>query len=446
MRYKVGYLERVIIFVVVIVGIITALIFSGRYPLPWLEKSVRYKIISSRAYGLKPGGFVKMKDLEIGVIEEVKINPKNKIEITFSVKKEFADKIRQDSLAYIIPPPILGNYEIEITCGSSFMPKLKEGSILKLIEPGPDLMAQVNALASKFEPQLEKLNTILTNIENITYDIHRAQGSLGLFIKNKELYDKVMEMMDASNNLIRVLQPITGDLAKTSQKLPPAIERVQTLLQDFQKISSEIKEMTANLKDTTVSTKKIVKNIEEGKGTVGKLIKDESVHQLTKETLKSTSNIMGKVDSINISPGMDASYYGGQDLLVTKIYSKVSASPFQFLQLGGAFLGQGNKGSKSKPEILFGQRLKNQKTTISAGIIEGGVGGGVDYKLKKNLKLLVEGRNTNRDYSYDKNIDNFLLRSYLGIKVEDNLTLKLGITDILNQPKISTGIIIEEKR
>lgn len=425
MTIKIGPYERVLVFLIVIVAFIIGIIRVGG--ISFLSKEKKLKVVATKSYGLKPGSKVKMKDIEIGKVEKVILDEKNRVIIFFRIKKEFKDKVKKDSVATIVMPPLLGTPELHITCGSPLARDIPENSRIPLKEPEGDL---VSTLQEKINPLLVKLDSAVGNLNILTEEILRGRGTIGKIFMNDELYTEFLTFAKNSNLVLENLQKISGNIAKASERLP--------------EITTEVNSSLENVQEITSSAKKIVTKIERGEGTVGKLVTDDSLHKKTKEILTSTSGILKKIENINISPGMEAGYYGKQDVAVSKISAKISGKDNTSLKIGGAFLGYKDRGTKTRPEVLFTKEIPSKKISLKAGILEGEVGGGVEYFLNKKMELSLEGRKTSRKNTYDSNLDDFILRGWLGVKIKDYLKLKVGINNIADKPAGSLGISIEK--
>jgi phospholipid/cholesterol/gamma-HCH transport system substrate-binding protein len=428
MSVKIGPFEKVLIFLIVGFGI-TILIIRSSGDIPFLRRDKKFKVIAKKSYGLKPGSKIKMKDIEIGRVERVFLDERNRVVIFFTVKREFKDKVKKDSIATIFSPPLLGTPEIHISCGSLLAKDLPEGSQIPLKEPGEDL---ITALQEKINPILEKMNSTLENINLITEEIRSGRGTLGRVILQDELYNEIINLAKNSNLLLMNMQKISENIAKASERLPEIVNVADKSLE--------------NVEEITESTKTIIGKIESGEGNIGKLVKDDSIYKKTKEIANSTSNVLKKVEKIKISlsGGTEINYQGRRDVLVSKIYAKVSPSKTNSLQIGGAFIGNENKGTKAKPEILFIKALHNKKISLKTGVLEGEVGGGVEYFLNDKMKIGLESRKTSEKNNYDKGLDDFILRGWLGVKLKDSLGVRLGIDNLLDKPGISFGITVEK--
>ena len=437
MRFSLSKLEkRALAFVLVTMVIVVGLVWSKTSRQRWFQKQKRFKIVTARGCGLKAGSLVKMSDLEAGIVESVEFNSKNMVVTTFGVYPNFQDRVRKDSRAIIVAPPILGNVGISITPGSLKSPRLKDGAVIPCSAP-KDLLSSLGSIPEKIDPSLKKLEIVLANIEAITGDIERGRGSLGRILKGEEFYNQLLALLEGSNKVIAGFEPTSLNLAKASERLPQILESAKKTLEGLQRLAQDLEQVAKR-------TESITEKIDKGEGTVGKLVSEDAIYEKAKSTLSSAESILGKVKQVKIktSTGMDTAYYGKQDLLVSKVYSRLSSNPKQYLQVGGAFFSHKRDKVQGKPELLFGQKLP-QGYNIRAGVLEGNVGVGIDYNLPgKDMQLTLEGRKTSNKNNYDQNLDSFLLRSWVGIKVKDYLRLNLGVDNILDKPGFSSGIIL----
>ena len=72
--------------------------------------------------GLQAGAPVLVQGIEVGEVGEVRLTAENRVLVTCQITSQFRDHIRQDAVAYVVPPPLLGGTKVEIDPGEAAEP------------------------------------------------------------------------------------------------------------------------------------------------------------------------------------------------------------------------------------------------------------------------------------------------------------------------------------
>ena len=206
--------------------------------------------------------------------------------------------------------------------------------------------------------------------------------------------------------------------------------------------------------ETLSSVKRIVENIEKGKGTVGKLLGEDNLYQTAEESvasLKQTSQkaqaLLDKFERLRTFLGYNGEYNFEEEKVWHRGYLRISPTPDKYYLLGVSKLGTSKdeeeaeevdeeKKYEVKFDLLLARRFK-ESITLRAGVIESEGGAGMDYEAAKSrIKFSMEGRAS--DFS-----DPFFLRFRLEYRIWKNCFLTAGVEDILDEPGALAGIRLE---
>ena len=116
-----GFLLVLIIFTVVTLLVIA----QGK---GWFQPQNTYLVKFRQGYNLRQGSLVKMFNAEIGKVAVLGITQtmgQPQVEVTLKVNEEYANLIRQDSVAEVVSPTLIGSEYVEISPGSSGYPKIE---------------------------------------------------------------------------------------------------------------------------------------------------------------------------------------------------------------------------------------------------------------------------------------------------------------------------------
>ncbi|HYG24956.1 MAG TPA: MlaD family protein [Verrucomicrobiae bacterium] len=251
---------------------------------------------------LKVGDRVKMAGVEVGRVENIQLNATaNKVRVTMKIRKNAG--VRTDSLAVIRFAGLMGQNFVALNFGTPGAPLAVNETILQTAEQ-PDLnaiMVKLDNVASGVENLTrsftgDKIDNLLgpftdflkanqvpltmtiANLQNISAQISRGEGTIGKMIYDEALYASAVTTV--SN-----LQHATGDIQLTLAEARKVVDQVnsgQGTMGRLLKDESLYNETTASM----TNLREILQKINQGQGSVGKLVNDQEFYRNAKLTLQ----------------------------------------------------------------------------------------------------------------------------------------------------------------
>jgi phospholipid/cholesterol/gamma-HCH transport system substrate-binding protein len=131
----------------------------------------RYTIYAdfTQVAGLAEGATVRLAGIQIGRVKSITLSsePGGKVRVAMSVTKQYANRIRKNSIASIATQGLLGDKIVEISVGSAESPTIQAGEVVATRDPfeitdavaqSADTIKSVTALAEAFRKTAESLN------------------------------------------------------------------------------------------------------------------------------------------------------------------------------------------------------------------------------------------------------------------------------------------------
>jgi phospholipid/cholesterol/gamma-HCH transport system substrate-binding protein len=343
-KKNIGFSQlRVGLFTLAALLVLAFLILNATGDFNPFEKKMRLKVRFTAADGLRQGAEVQLAGVPIGKVEDVRLlspdDPEEaKIEARLAVSqslegKPVSERIRSDSTARLMAVSVLSNDKlIDISPGSMKGEPVQEGHILEsrsatginqLTETGNDLLQQINKLAIPANEILNKANrgegtlgrvinddslyknldtsvaearTTMIKLQSILDEIKSGNGTAGKLLNDPELYNKL-------NNTVAQLESISVDLRGgrgTAGKLlteDALYNDVRGGLADLKVAVNELRGTIKNLDEVAVQIKGIAGDLNAGKGTAGKLLKDDALYTEVRASLSKLDNILGGAES-----------------------------------------------------------------------------------------------------------------------------------------------------
>ena len=302
---------------------------------------------------LNEGATVRLAGVQIGRVKAVNLpsEPGGKVRVDLAIAKQFANRVRKNSVARIETQGLLGDRIVEITVGTADAPPTKNGDVIvardptdftKIVSQGADTVKSVAALAESLkttadtlrqskliedasatlastrkvtdrvarmvdevekgrgwahaliyeEPvALRKMNDVIATTQRLLDRVERGEGAAGVLTSSQSTVS-ARRFVAAMDKLSRMAeQPGTAD-----EGLVPALlfdPKYKNVLEDLKVVAHNFREVSDRLVG--------------GKGTLGELIKDEpadaSIRQASRDLQAALANLKEITAKINEGEG-----------------------------------------------------------------------------------------------------------------------------------------------
>lgn len=206
------------------------------------KKEYSLKAYFKSANGLRVGDVVAVAGVEVGKVKQIKVL-EDKIEVIMRLDRQA--EVRADSIAIIKMTTLLGGKYVDISLGTPGAEVLPANSTVVSREAD-----DVNALVAK-------MNTVASEAQDLFNSLNNNQ---------KKISDKISGLIDENESDIK------------------------TAIKSFS-------EAGPKLSQTLDSVKTVADRIEQGQGSLGKLLKDDELYDDIKLTAANIKSITAKVDS-----------------------------------------------------------------------------------------------------------------------------------------------------
>ena len=242
---------------------------------PKIEEGYSFQVKFDDILSLTKGNDVIYSGLTIGEVKEVgKIGGASSSEITpivtLSIKKEYEDILYKDAVFTIKSPLFVGDYWVEVSRGiPRSQDKIVKGEVLEgVAELNPSkLPAEIQKGLKPILINFESFSTGLvslfnpTTIDDLKQSIANIKEST---IKAKTLTDKFDIEGDGIKLDMQVFNETMANLSKVSSELKISLDNIEDASRNFKKASEDIKDISGKLNN--------------GEGSLGKLINDSDLY------------------------------------------------------------------------------------------------------------------------------------------------------------------------
>jgi len=275
---------RVGITVLVASVTLAVLIFVMSGTVSPFSRKVVLRAYFENSAGLVKGAPVRISGVDAGNVSDINIirSPERRltpVEVKMKVSALFQTdirrgtgnpKIKDGSLATLATQGVLGATFVDIDSSRAQGPPVKDGDELQTTET-PALQ---DVLKSS-QGTIDKLNVILTRVDDIVEAIQNGKGSVGKLINDPELYNR-------ANDAIAELQKLANQIGQGKGSIGKLLYSDEL----YDKINDSVTKLT-----------KIVDDINAGKGNAGKFLKDEQLYTNLNQTAAKLKDLMNDIDA-----------------------------------------------------------------------------------------------------------------------------------------------------
>ena len=243
--------------------------------------------------GLVVSSPVFIKGYKAGKVSEVEYMPETgTFHVLCSVRKEFV--IPEDSKMMICAMDIMGTKAVRIELGTSET-FVKDGGFLQpAIESGliDGLAGEIAPLLSKVSSTLDSLGVTVSGVNRVlneknTHSISRTISHLESTMADVKKIAATVEGRSAE------LDAFICNLAELSANFNVIAEKVDTTVSGVNGVMDTLN--ASDLEGTIASMKALLENINDPDGSIGKLLKDDSVYNSVDSLLKDVDVLVNKI-------------------------------------------------------------------------------------------------------------------------------------------------------
>ena len=225
--------------------------------------------------GLVPGAKVTINGLTVGKISEIDFLPNStKILITMKIRDELVFSSRSTALLYetgliggmaVSIKPVFDN-EKKIISGDTLASEVKPG-LTELIN------RQIEPLQAKISSMLSSADSLFIGVSNVLDN--NTQLNLKSTLQN--LSNTTQNLNEASSSLIKILDNNQNYINTTFNNFSDTSANLKSITDSISEANISL--TMRELNETVRGLNLIVSSIEKGKGTLGKIVNDESLYE-----------------------------------------------------------------------------------------------------------------------------------------------------------------------
>ena len=286
--------------------IAAAIILERVGSLEMFQSGKNINALFASAQDLKVGDRVKMAGVEVGRVQSISLTNDR---VLVAMKVNSKASVKTDSTARIKFTGLLGQNFVAIDFGTPQGEPLKNDQFIATAE-----QADLSAM-------MQKIDNVATGVENLTksftgFKIDTLVGPLRDFINQAKdpLTTTISNMQTISTELSTQITQGKGTLGK--------LVKDEALYNTALSTVSNLQDTATEIKATVADARKVIDQAKNGQGTVGKLLTDDKLYRETTESMTNLKEILQKVNQGQGTVGKlvnDQEFYKNAKLTLQKL-------------------------------------------------------------------------------------------------------------------------------
>jgi len=254
------------------------------------SRTYKYYVVYDNIDGLTASNPVLLNGLNVGRVQEIKLlqNQKNHLLVSLDIQKGIV--LPKGTVAMLADGGLLGGKVIHLSIGGSSINLQDNDTLVGKREAGISAVLQEKAL-----PLVTHADSLVLNLAAVAEGFKETGKILNQMIRN---YDRTgNEVQGLVNENRKNLLVMTSNLNKLSESLIETEKGLKPLLAKTGSLADSLNalrlgETVQNANRTISDLRGLLTSVESGKGTAGKLIKDETLYNNLNGTVVSLNKLM----------------------------------------------------------------------------------------------------------------------------------------------------------
>jgi phospholipid/cholesterol/gamma-HCH transport system substrate-binding protein len=391
-----------------------------------LRKGYTVDVVFENVSGLSKDADVQIAGVEVGRVQDIRLKD-GKALVRLRIRSDVA--LEADVKASIKTHGILGDKYIEITPGTKGMAFIKEGEQIMNVERQADidrLIHQIGAIADDIKTVSGSLSNVMggqagqENIGGILENMRMLTRNINTLVVSNEATIRAMFLnaQDLTGNLNRMVVQNDAKVGEVIDNLKGASKEMEKTFSSFSAIAEDVKKGQGieKLNKTLASLQEVSDKINQGKGTIGKLVNDEETINNLNQSLAGINRYVTKAEQFRTFLEYEGQYLTDTRNYKSTVNVRIQPREDQFYLLGVVSDPRGKRKVTNyttngvtteveewdKSSLLFNAQIgkRFRDLVVRGGILQSTGGFGLDYlTLNDRLKLTFEAY----DFATDRN-------------------------------------------
>lgn len=255
-----------------------------------LKNQLTLYAVYDNSKGLLPGDLVTINGMQVGTVSSLKFHPRQdgSVIVTFTINNDL--EMPSNTKAKL-SSSLMGSVSIELILGDS----------RQLLQSGDTLVSQSDT--GTMEMISETILPIKNNLETLLVSLNDLTNNLNDLINNELKYDLNRGVDNFANSMenIKVISANLQQLVDSEDgKLVQVVNNLEVITEDFAVVSDSLKRIDYNrmilsLENCIAEFNALLEGINNGEGSAGLLVKDDSLYINVNETVATLQSLLDEI-------------------------------------------------------------------------------------------------------------------------------------------------------
>jgi phospholipid/cholesterol/gamma-HCH transport system substrate-binding protein len=259
----------------------------------FFSSTAHYYAVYDKIGGLQESSPVEINGYKVGVVQAIEFidATSGRLLVEFSVDKNF--KLPKNTVAEIVPVSLLGGMKVQFVFGNG-------PGIFSYNDTIPGRLAEslVDKVETELLPVKEKITNLIVTLDSVISSINEVMNDdfkkgLGKTIANltstTESLDKIIGSKEKElNATLDNVNKFTKMLSDNSVKMDKTFTNLEAITDTL--AAADIYKSVSNLKASLEKTSLLIDNLNNGKGTAGKFLTNDTLY----------TNLTSSLESLNV--------------------------------------------------------------------------------------------------------------------------------------------------
>lgn len=255
-----------------------------------LNNQYKFYAVYENSKGLLPGDLVTINGMQVGTVSSLEFHPRQdgSIVVEFTTNKDL--NIPVNSVVKL-SSSLMGAVNLSLTLGDSPVLAQSGDTLLSSLDNG-----MMNMITETIVPLKDNLETLLTNLNNLTTNLND--------LLNQELKTNINNGVSSFASSMNNIETISSDLQQLVDskdgKLTMVVNNLETITDNFSVVSDSLKRIDYNhlvlsLENCLTEFNTLMSGINNGEGSAGLLVKDDSLYYNVNEAVSTLQYILEEI-------------------------------------------------------------------------------------------------------------------------------------------------------
>jgi phospholipid/cholesterol/gamma-HCH transport system substrate-binding protein len=246
--------------------------------------------------GVVAGAPIWFQGVEVGTVKSLDFVPmgdSSRVRVTFKVDQRVWPLIKRDSRVRIQALNLFGEKFMEVTPGSAGAAQIANNDTLPSEAP-----TDIAALMARGDKIVDQLSATMTDLQFVLARVRRGEGSLGKFTSSDEFYvglNRTIRGVDVlTTHLDRSQVEMRSNLVSTTSALDSLLKRIDRGEGTFGRMAKD-PALYDHLASASARVDSTLARVERGEGNLGQLSKDEKLYKNIEGSLARLNELLADI-------------------------------------------------------------------------------------------------------------------------------------------------------